>query len=301
MGQAQEVMISGFPPGVGGDIDPGFLEPYYSQLSALADTLEKYPLSVAVVTGSADGLRYLKNNDAKNPGLAAGRAMMLRNLLVNKFGIDSTRILVQSIYAAEKGGQHRYAAVRVARELADLESRVDLLESRPSVEKHITEVREIFHEKIENMGIQLSAGISSSPFGGIPIAAGAITWKRFIFIEGIFGHTLWNDTYRIEDDNLNTRRRMTGGLISIYPLPDIPVGAVGGWLRVEEISQRYNEYVKMSEGPAIGFRIVPHKFVSITAVQNTAKHNIAGVARSRLKDNQFLFFVTVNLLFGGGK
>ena len=153
----------------------------------------------------------------------------------------------------------------------------------------------------ENMGLQLGAGYSSSPFGGMPIISGAITWKRFIFVEGIFGHTIWNDSFKFNDYDLDTRLRMAGGLASVYPLSDVPVGLVGGWIRIEEISQRYYEYVKKSEGPVIGIRITPIEYLSITALQNTAKHNIAGNIKSRLKDNQFLFFATIHILFGGGK
>jgi hypothetical protein len=94
---------------------------------------------------------------------------------------------------------------------------------------------------------------------------------------------------------------MAGGLAVVYPLSEIPVGIAGGWIRVEEISQKYNEYVRMSEGPVIGLRITPHENLSITVIQNTAKHNIIGNLESRLKNGQFIVFATVNFLFGGGK
>ncbi len=301
VGQSQEVIITGFPPGIGSDTDPGIFEPYHLQLSALADTLHRYPLSMAIVTGGADGIRFSQDHNAKNPGLALGRALTLRNLLVAEYNIDSDRIVIQSNYVKVKGDSYRYASARVVRDLSDLEKRIDFLEDRPPAEQHITEVKEIFHAGTENMGIQLSAGFSSSPFGGMPIITGAITWKRVIFIEGIFGHTLWNDSFRFEDLDLNTRRRMTGALATVYPLADIPVGLTGGWLHVEEISRRYSEYVKMSEGPVIGLRVTPFDFLSITVVQNTANQNIAGESKSRLKGDQFLLFVTLNLLLGGGQ
>lgn len=301
VGQSQEVIVTGFPPGISSDIDPDIFKPYHRQFSALADTLHKYPLSMAIVTGGADGIRFSQDHDAKNPGLALGRALTLRNLLMARYNIDSNRIDIQSNYVKVKGDSYRYASVRVVRDLSDLKKRIDSLETHTPVVQHITEVKEIFRTETENMGIQLGAGLSSSPFGGMPIVTGAITWKKFIFIEGIFGHTLWNDSFSFEDLDLNTRRRMTGALAIVYPLPDIPVGLTGGWLHVEEISQRYNEYVKMSEGPVIGLRVTPFDFLSITAVQNTAKQNIAGESKSRLKGDQFLFFLTLNLLLGGGQ
>lgn len=299
--QAQEVVITGFPLGISGDVDPSFFEAYYPQLQALSDTLRIHPLARAIVTGGADGERYHQNHDSQNPGLAIGRAHALRNLLVREFDIDSSRIVVQSSDVKHKGDHYRYASVRITRELADLEARLDTLAERPPVQKQVTEVKEIYQTVPENMGLQLSVGFSSSPFGGIPIISGAITWKRMIFIEGIVGHTFWDDSFRFDGSDLDTRRRMAGALVSIYPLSNIPVGLTGGWLRIEEISQRYNEYVKMSEGPVIGLRATPFDFLSITAIQNTAKHNFAGEIKSRLKNGQFLFFATIHIVFGGGK
>jgi hypothetical protein len=301
MSRSQEVIITGFPLGLGSDVDSGFFESYFPQLQSLADTLQKYPMSLAIVTGGSDGARFSKNHDAQNPGLAVGRAQALRNLLVDKFEIDPGRIIVQSNYSANKGGPYRYAAIRVLHEFSRMEERIDSLEKRPPVETRITEVKEIHKSMSENMGLQVGAGISSSPFGGIPIVTGAISWKRFVYIEGIVGHTFWDNSYRFEDADLSTRRRITSGLATVYPLSKIPVGVTGGWLRVEEISQRYNEYVRMSEGPVIGLRITPVDYLSITAVQNTAKHNIIGDLESRLKNGQFIIFATVHFLFGGGK
>jgi hypothetical protein len=185
--------------------------------------------------------------------------------------------------------------------MSRLEERIDSLEKRPPVETRTTEVKEIYKSMSENMGLQLGAGLSSSPFGGIPVVTGAITWKRFVSVEGIVGHTFWDNSYRFEDADLSTRRRIAGGLVTVYPLSKIPVGVTGGWLRIEEISQRYNEYVRMSEGPVIGLRVTPLDYLSITAVQNTAKHNIIGDLESRLKNGQFVIFATVHFLFGGGK
>ena len=301
VGRSQEVVITGFPLGVGSDVDPGFFESYYPQLQSLADTLRKYPLSFAIVTGGADGARFDRNHDAQNPGLAVGRAQALRNLLVNEFDIDPGRILIQSSHSIDKGGPYRYAAVRVASEISNFEARIDSLEKRPPVETQITEVKEIYQSMAESMGLQLGAGISSSPFGGIPIVTGAITWKRFVFIEGIFGHTFWDDSFIFENADLATRRRVAGGLATIYPLSKIPVGITGGWIRIEELSQRYNEYVRMSEGPVIGLRVTPVDYLSITAIQNTAKHNVIGDIKSRLKNGQFLIFAVVHVTFGGGQ
>jgi len=299
--QPQEVVITGFPLGVGGSVDPDFFKPYYPQLHVLTDTLDKYPLAIAVVTGGADGSRFYQNNDSQNPGLAIGRANTLRNLLINRFDVDSNQIVIQSSDVKAKGSPYRYASVRIDWKIANLEARLDTIAKRPPVEKHFTEIKENFSEQSENMGLQLGAGFSSSPFGGIPIITGAITWKRFVFVEGIVGHTFWDNSFRFEGADLDTRRRMAGGLVSIYPLSKIPVGLVGGWIRIEEISQRYNEYVKMSEGPVIGLRVTPVDFLSITAVQNTSKHNIIGDIKSRLKNKQFLLFATVHIVFGGRK
>ena len=297
-GRGQEVLVREFPLGVGGDIAQSFFEPYVPQLQALADTLNKYPLSIAIITGGVDGSRFGKNHDSQNPGLAIGRALALRNFFVGRFAVDSSRILVQSNYVTDRGGSYRCAGIRVCRDLAELEDRIESLEKRPLAENRIT--REITRTITDNMGIQLGTGYTSSPFGGLPIVTASIVSRKFILIEGIFGHTLWNSAFRLENQELRTRLRLAGGQILIYPLRKIPVGVLGGWIRVEEISQRYNEYVQMSEGPVIGLRLTPFEYLSVTGVQNTAKLNSAGNIRSRLNNDQFLFYMTIHLTIGGG-
>ncbi|MEE9554961.1 MAG: hypothetical protein V3W18_11745 [candidate division Zixibacteria bacterium] len=173
---AEEIVITGFPLGIGSDVDSSFFEAYFPQFQALSDTLRSYPLARVIVTGGADGVRYHQNHDSQNPGLAMGRAHALRNLLVEKFNIDSSLIVVQSSNVKHKGDPYRYVSVRITRELADLDKRLNTLATRPPVEKRITEVKEIYRTIPENMGLQLGVGFSSSPFGGIPILSGAITW-----------------------------------------------------------------------------------------------------------------------------
>jgi hypothetical protein len=295
----QEVVISGFPVGVGGSIDRDFFKPYYAELKALSDTLQKYPLVCAVITGGADGESYRQNNDAKNPGLALGRAHVLRALMIDEFKVDSTRLLIQSEDVAEKGDRFRYVSVRIAWEIADLESRLDAVEKRPPVEKHFTEVKEITGDIKENLGLQLGGGISSSPFGGIPVIVGAVTWKRVVYIEGIAGHTFWNNTFRINDTELDTKRRLIGGHMIVYPSHRLPIGIVGGWIRVEEISQEYYEYVRLSEGPVLGLRASAFDFLSLTAAYNPSKHRAVPEERSTSENGQFLVFLTAYAAIGG--
>ena len=298
---SQEVTVENFPIGVGSSINSSFFDSYHSQLQTVADTLRKYPLALAIVTGGADGVRYRQNNDAKNPGLAVGRAHALRNLLINEFGVDSAQIVIQSSDVKGKGAHYRYAGVRIAWELARLEARLDTLAERPPVEKNVTEVTQITQSLKENMGLRLGAGVASSPFGGIPILTGAVTWKRVIFVEGIVGYTFWRSKFKYISMDLDTRRRIAGGQLIVYPLSEVPVGVVGGWVRIEEISQRFYEFVKMSEGPIIGLQAAPFRFICITGVYNPSKHSLAGLDRSKLKNRQFLVYATINAVFGGGK
>jgi hypothetical protein len=74
-----------------------------------------------------------------------------------------------------------------------------------------------------------------------------------------------------------------------------------GWIHTEEISRRFNEYVKMSEGPAAGIRITPVEYLSVTGLYNPSKHNISGKEKSEVKNNQFIFSMNFHLIFGGGK
>jgi len=304
----QEVVVTGFPLGQGSNVDPSFFRPYYPQLQEVADTLRKYPMVHAVVTGGADGQRYRRNSDAKNPALALGRAHALRNVLVHEFNVDSTRIMVQSEDVRAKGERYRYATVRIVWEFSDIKAnldnlatRLDTLASRPPVEQHITEVTEIAEDLADNMGLQLSAGISSSPFGAIPVVAGAVTWERFVFLECIVGHTFWNSSFSFQGTELDARRRMAGGQIIVYPFKDKPVGIVGGWIRTEEISQEYYKYGTMSEGPVVGVRVSHYDFLSITGVYSPTRYHDAGENDNRTRKDEFLLTLTFHTLFGGEK
>ncbi len=222
---SQEVVIPDFPIGVAGSVSQDIFKPYYADLKAIADSLGKYPLAVAVVTGGADGERYRANNDAQNPALALGRAHALRDLLMREFSIDSSRIYIRTEDVRAKGPQYRYASVQVVRVLADVDERVNTLKQhvdtlllRPAVEKHFTEIREVPTPPKENLGVQFGVGLSSSPFGAIPVASSAFTYKRIVFVEGIVGHTFWNNTFEFEGVDLDTKRRMLGGYAIVFPI-----------------------------------------------------------------------------------
>jgi len=309
---AQEVVVSGFPVGVAGSVEADLFQPYMPQLRAIADTLKKYPLVQAIVTGGADGYRYARQNDAKNPGLALGRAHLLAKLLIEDLQVDSTQLIIQSKNLPDTGGIYRFASVRVPRGLIDLESkihasedrlaaRLDDLENRPPVEKHFTEITEVPSTFTENFGLQLGAGLSSSPFGGMPIVTAAATWRQQVYLEVVGGHSFWESDYRFDGEDLETRRRMLGGHVTVFPLEEIRLGFVGGWMRVEQISQYYYEYVRLSEGPLFGLRFDPADFISIVGTYNPAKRRAAGIDESDTDMDQFLVYVTLYKLVGGGK
>ncbi len=305
---SQEVVITDFPVGVAGSVDQEIFKPHHANLKAVADTLNDNPLLRAVITGGADGERYRLNHDAKNPSLALGRAHALLVFLINEFDIDSSQIIIRTEDVNVKGPQYRYAGIRIARELSDIDTqlsglraRIDTLENRPPLEKHFTEVKEVPASFTESFGMQFGVGVSSSPFGAIPIASASVTFKRIIYIEGIVGHTFWNGSFTFENFDLDTRRRLLGGHAIYYPSEELPVGIVGGWLRVEEIAQDYYEYTELSEGLVLGLRGSPVDFLSITAAYNPSKHREAGNVLSKSENDQFLIYITAHLAFGGAK
>jgi hypothetical protein len=309
---AQDVVISGFPVGTAGSVKADFFQPYMPLLNEVADTLNKYPLAQAIVTGSADGYRYATQNDAKNPGLALGRAHLLAELLIKDLGVDSAQLVIKSQNVPDTGAIYRFASVRVVRVYKDLQSKIDAgddrlaarigeVESRPPVEKHFTEIKEVPATLTENFGLELGIGVSSSPFGGMPIASASATWKQSAYLGVIGGHSLWDTDYHIQDDILDTRRRMLGGQVTVFPFDEIRIGFVGGWLRVEQVSQYYFEYVRLAEGPLIGLRFDPTDFISVVGTYYPAKRRATGVERSETDDDLFLVYANLYKLMGGGK
>lgn len=304
---SQEVVIPSFPLGVAGSIEPDFFKQYQSQLQAVADTLIAYPKAKAIIIGGADGIPYWQNHDALNPGLALGRALVLRNILVNEFKVDSSQVVIWTEDSKEYGPEHRFTSVRVDRELADIDRRLTELENRPPVERVVSEVSgvprdSVMHtEVIENLGLQFAVGISSSAYGPIPAGSIVIFWKKSIYVEGLFGHTFWNEDYNFGGTILDIKRRIIGGQVIVYPDPDVPVGIVGGWIRSEEIAQRFYEYVRLSEGLTLGLRAELLDFVQITGTYNPSKRKIVGIIPTELKDDQFMISVMAFKAFGGGK
>jgi hypothetical protein len=311
--KSQELIIVDFPTGVGSGVSQDFFRPHYPELQAIADTLNKYPLVHAIVTGGADGERYRENNDASNPSLALGRAHALRNLLINEFKVDAKQIILQSQDSNTKGPQYRHATVRIASEFSDfktqldgvadqldgMSARLDTIAERPPVDQHITNVTEVAEDIAEPMGLQLGIGLSSSPFGAIPVITGAVSWERKVFVEAVVGHTLWGSSFPYNGDDLNTKRRIAGGLVFFYPVDDFPIGVIGGWIRTEEISTKYYDYVKMSEGPIFGLRYSPYKFLYITGAYNPARQRIVGQPIVESRHHEFMLSVTGFILFGG--
>jgi hypothetical protein len=225
--------------------------------------------------------------------------------------VDSAQLIIQSQNVSDTGAIHRFASVRVPRGLIDLEAkidagdtkinaRIDSLEKRPPVEKHFTEIKEVPTAFKDNFGLQLGVGFSSSPFGGMPVVSAAATWRRTAYLEFVGGHSLWKDDFRFQGKDLETRRRMLGGHVTFFPLDKFRLGVVGGWMRVEQISQYYFEYVRLSEGPLFGLRFDPFDFISVVGTYYPAKRRVSDIDRSDTDTDQFLVYATIYKLLGGG-
>ena len=296
---AQEVVVTGFPLGVGGSVDRHFFESYRTDLKSIADSLRNNPFARAIIVGSADGGRFRNNNDAKNPGLALGRAHALRNWLIGQFKVDSNQLVIQSKDVAPIGPRYRSVSIRLLSERTSIESR-HVAAAMPNAgaqpggptEMHGTDL-------VEHMGLQVGAGVTTSPYGGTPFVSGAVTWKRRIFVEGVLGYTLWDGSFLYKNASLDTRRRLAGGAVTFYPLSKVPIAGVIGWVRVEEVSQTFYQYVKLSEGPFFGLRTSILDFVTITGGYNPVKQRVAGLSISHAKNDQFLLSVGITKTFGG--
>jgi len=299
----QEVTITDFPLGVGSRVDHSFFKPYDKQLRTLADTMKSDFHAIAVITGSADGVTYRSSHDAKNPGLALGRAHALRNYMVAELGVDSLHIAIQSEDARQVGGQYRSVSVRLLRHWfgpAKTAEPVPVpLPDLARTEAVPSQVEPTAPVLIRQVGLQFGVGVTSSPFGGIPFGAAALTWRRIIFIEASLGYTFWDNDYRLQRTTLNTRRRISGARLIVYPFESLPVGVVGGWSRIEEISQSYYQYVRLSEGLELGLRATPFPFASVTAAYNPSMHRTAGESHAQTKNGQFQISCMLHLTFGG--
>lgn len=315
---AQEVMIPNFPLGVSNSVDHSFFEPYMAELQKLVDTLNKYPDAVAIVTGSADGNMYPTNHDAMNPGLSLGRAHMLRNLLIYEMGVDSSRMTIETKDIAMKGGEYRFASLRVIKEppkpepapsfallddLNALQGRVAELEAELAKEPPVIVQYDTIQAEPGDWTVFLGGGLSSSPFGLIPMINGAISYKHKVYVEVVFGHTFWDDDFNwITTDTaieLTTKRRMSGAYVAYYPKDSLPVGVVGGWLRFEEMSQFYYEYVRLSEGIALGVQARPWDFLSVTAFWNPSKQRTSPLSESAWKGDNFIINAAFQIELGG--
>ncbi|MDF1544268.1 MAG: hypothetical protein P1R58_04100 [bacterium] len=303
----QKVTITGFPLGVGGSIGDSIFDAQRVELKAMADTLHKYPLSHVLITGSADAERYRASNDAMNPALALSRTHALRNYLIAQFGVDTAQIFSRTEEVYTKGPEFRYVRAEVNRDLSDLSVRLARLENAPPPEpvvqpvKEIVTIREVPADTATEVKLHLGAGLMTSPFGGIPIASAAVSWDEHLFLEAVIGHTFWNSDYDFSGLQLNTKRRLIGGQAVYYPSETTPIGIVGGWMRIEDVSRDFYKYVRLSEGIMVGLRWLPTDFLSLTGVYNPSKHQITDIAQSETKNGQFLFSAAFHIDFGGAK
>ena len=302
---AQEATIIGFPVGIGSSAGPDFYEPYQAQLQAIADTLKKYPLAKGIITGSADSEKYRRNNDAMNPALALGRAHTVLNYMMSHFGLQKDQLYLRTEEVEDNGPEFRFVRITIERELADMERRLTDIENTPlpvAPPKEIVTIREVpMESKQTEVKLHLGAGAATSPFGGLPIATAAVSWDERFFLEAIVGHTFWNDDYEFDFQTLNTKRRMLGGLAAYYPKEDLPLGLVGGWVRIEQMSRDYYKYVRLSEGLMLGLRWLPTEYLTITGVYNPSKEHTPEFNRSENKNDQFMLTAALNVSFGGAK
>ena len=306
---SQEIVITDFPVGVGNSISKDFFQPYLEQLRQFSKTLKQDPQLFAIITGSADGKLYRENHDLKNSAIALSRAHALKNFMINQFSVESSKLIISTEETKTKGALNRFASIRIISDISgikqkindefgNLDARLTTVENQPPIEKHFTEIKSA-PPPPDYFGLRLSAGFTSSPFGGIPVVVAAVRWKDKIYFEASFGHTFWNNSFMFEGDDLDTKRRLFGGLISYYPIEDLPIGVVGGWLRIEEVSQKYYEFVKLSEGPMIGVEAIPFDFLTASVIYNPTKHRLAGLFESKSENDQFLISLKIFKLFGG--
>jgi hypothetical protein len=288
-------------------VDRSFFEPYVPQLQAFADSLKADPHATAVIVGRADGARYADGNDAKNPGLSLGRAHALRNLLVDRFHVDSSQILIQTADVPVRGDEYRSVSVRLEpQDIVPDQTTVPVvapivMNEPPAVQEPPAAVNQTTNYFSDQMTLRLSAGLSSSPFGGLPIVSGAVIWKNAVSLELVVGHSFWSDSYSFGEASLSTWRRMVGGRLNVYPWKDKPVNFVAGWSRVEVISQSYYEYVRMSEGPVLGVTVTPLHYLGITGLYNPARQRVEGTELSSSRNGQFLLSISLFKDFGGSR
>lgn len=300
----QEIHMPAFPSGVGRSVGEEFFRPYFPQLEAIADTLKANPKAAAVITGTADGVRYPRYNDAMNPGLALGRAQALADLMMLRFGVDSAQLQIQARTVEAKGPEFRTVSIRVQKDTTPpptvIERPVQVPTPVPEpAPQPVYIVDSVTIVSPDNFRLHFGAGMSTSPFGAIPIVSGAVSWRNKVYLEGIFGHAFWNGSYRQADTELDTKDRMIAGMAVVYPFDDIPLGGVAGWVRIEEIANDYHEYTRLSEGLMVGFRVQPIDYVSFTGLYNPSSHRDAKVDLSSAKNGQILLMLMAHLPLGG--
>ncbi|OGC94740.1 MAG: hypothetical protein A2W25_16135 [candidate division Zixibacteria bacterium RBG_16_53_22] len=298
--EAQEVIIRGFPLGAGESVDRQFFKPYLPQLEALAESLNVDPLAEIVVRGSRDAVRYRAGHDAKNAGLSVGRADLVEKILVQRLNADSNRISIETMKEDEEGQEFRYVSVRVVHRFGGLSARLDSLQKQlDSLRNRPLGQQPGAHPLVSDLVIEMTAGLSTTPFGVVPTGTGAFVYKRWLYIQGIVGHTWWDSRSSFAGRRLYTWHRLAGAMITVYPRFSGPVGLSAGWLRHEDISQAYYRYVRMTEGPVLGARVSPYPRVLIGAYYHPLK-KVYGTDRANIRWNQFLVSLSYQLI-GGGK
>ncbi len=296
-GWSQQVIIAGYPKGVAGSVSGDFFKPVYNQLQEVADVLNQNPTADGIIMGGADGNQYRTNHDAKNPGLALGRAHVLRRLMIDFFDVDSTQLIIESDDGKVKGGEYRYSSIRIRRELPLPTPKADTVYLVP-------QIKEIYHNYYnDEFGLKIGVGITGTPSGIIPSVSGAVVYKDWLYVEGLFGHTFWSDSRDVAGISYSTWSRFIGGQLVVFPFDKKTIGFSTGWIRLEEISQHYYKYLLMSEGITLGMRLRITKNLELEGKYFPNKQRLAEMERDYAvsKKNQWLLSISYNLSFGGEK
>lgn len=208
MVSAQELVIKDFPLGKGMSYVDSIKVKYGDALQQYADTIKADSTVDIELTGSADGYTYIEEQDANNAATSLSRVHGVKWLLINVYGVDSTRIRQTTGESLKQTGDDRSVIVNVVPRYATINDLNKIISMIPDVPKTVTCTTYVYDTTVSTSTVQallgsLRFGISTIPKADVIfIVQAKLSLDERLALFGTFGHSLVNNEKSDIQNNL---------------------------------------------------------------------------------------------------
>lgn len=229
------------------------LKEYGTKIKGLVQLQLSYPNSRLTVSSNADGVRYFTTHNEKNAVKSLER-LETGNDLLAIFGADLHRVInVPMTNESDTGMAHRYIVIT----FIPGDSPPTPPPTPPNVktlEPLVCEPPKPVAAARSPLRLHLGLGYGDTPFGGTPHAVGALSYRRWLYVEAQGSHALGNEQWSHQGVSFDTHVRSASVNVIAFPSATFPVGVAIGFSDSYRINDATGEYVQRFLSPTYGLR-----------------------------------------------